>query len=226
MLTQSAVGSDISTRLKTQTLSRVSSNRLGGAIEFLGIPVNFPRNAEIYGESEPADYFYKVVSGTVRTSKVRIDGRRQIGGFYLPGEMFGVEVGEEHTFSAEAITDCQVLSINRRLVMARAAREAVVARELWTLIGHELERVQDHILLLIKSAQERVASFLLEMAGPASAGNTIELPMTRRDIGEYLGLTLETVSRTFAYLEATAAIEVHSRQIVLRNRSALRRLNA
>ena len=122
---------------------------------FPGIPVNFSRNAEIYGESEPADYFYKVVSGTVRTSKVRIDGRRQIGGFYLPGEIFGVEIGEEHAFSAEALTDCQMLLINRRLVMARAAREAAVARELWRLIGHELERVQDHILLLIKSAEEQ-----------------------------------------------------------------------
>jgi CRP/FNR family transcriptional regulator, nitrogen fixation regulation protein len=226
MRAQSAADSGISKRSKMQTLSRVSPNRPGGPIEFLGIPVNFPRNAEIYGESEPADYLYKVVSGTVRTSKVRIDGRRQIGGFYLPGEMFGVEVGEEHAFSAEALTDCQVLLINRRLVMARAAREAAVARELWRLIGHELDRVQDHILLLIKSAEERVASFLLEMAGPASAGNTVELPMTRRDIGEYLGLTLETVSRTLAHLEATAAIGVQSRQIVLRNRSALRRLNA
>jgi CRP/FNR family transcriptional regulator, nitrogen fixation regulation protein len=223
MLTQSAVGSDLS---KRQSLSRVSPNRLDGTIDFLGTLMSFPSNTEIYGEGKPVDYFYKVQSGTVRTCKVRTDGRRQIGGFYLPGDMFGVEVGAEHSFSGEAVTDCQVLLINRRLVMARAAREAVVARELWRLIGHELERVQDHILLLIKSAEERVASFLLEMAGPASEENTINLPMTRQDIGEYLGLTIETVSRTLAHLEATAAIEVHSRQIVLRNRSALRRLNA
>jgi len=226
MLTQSAVDSDSSKRSKTQSLSRITPNRLSGTMEFLGTLMSFPRNAEVYSEGEPADYFYKIVSGTVRTSKVRIDGRRQIGGFYLPGDIFGVEVGEEHAFSAEAISDCQLLLINRSRVMARAAREGAVARELWTLIGLELERAQDHILLLIKSAPERVASFLLEMAGPASEGNTIELPMTRQDIGEYLGLTIETVSRTFTHLEATAAIEVHSRQIVLRNRSALRRLNA
>jgi CRP/FNR family transcriptional regulator, nitrogen fixation regulation protein len=186
--------------------------------------MSFPSDREIYGEGEPIDYLYKVLSGTVRTCKVRIDGRRQIGGFYLPGDMFGVEVGAEHNFSAEAVTDCQVLLINRARVMARAARETVVARELWGLIGHELGRVQDHILLLIKSAEERVASFLLEMAGPAS--ETINLPMTRQDIGEYLGLTIETVSRTLVHLEAAAAIEVHSRQIMLRNRSALRRLSA
>jgi CRP-like cAMP-binding protein len=93
-------------------------------------------------------------------------------------------------------------------------------------MGRELGRAQDHLLLLIKSAQQRVASFLLEMAGQASAGNTIELPMTRQDIGDYLGLTMETVSRTFAHLEATTTIEVHSRQIVLRNRATLRQLNA
>jgi CRP/FNR family transcriptional regulator, nitrogen fixation regulation protein len=221
MLTHSAIGSVLS---KRQSLSRISPNRLDGTIDFLGTLMSFRGNAEIYGEGEPVDYFYKVQSGTVRTCKVRTDGRRQIGGFYLPGDMLGVEGSAEHTFSAEAVTDCQVLLINRRLLMARAAREAVVARELWRLIAHELDRVQDHILLLIKSAEERVASFLLEMAGPAS--ETINLPMTRQDIGEYLGLTIETVSRTLAHLEATAAIEVHARQIVLRNRSVLRRLNA
>jgi len=96
------------------------------------------------------DYFYKVLSGTVRTCKVSIDGRRQIGGFYLPGDMLGVEGSAEHTFSAEAVTDCQVLLINRRRVMARAVREAPVAQELLRLIGHELERVQDHVLLSAK----------------------------------------------------------------------------
>ena len=221
MRTQSAVSSDLS---KKQSLSHVPPNQLGGNIDFLGTLMSFASNTEIYGDGEPIDYFYKVLSGTVRTCKVRIDGRRQIGGFYLPGDVFGVEVGAEHSFSAEAVTDCQVLLINRSRVMARAARETAVARELWRLMGHELGRVQDHILLLIKSAEERVASFLLEMAGPAS--ETINLPMTRQDIGEYLGLTIETVSRTLAHLEATAAIEVHSRQIMLRDCSALRRLSA
>jgi CRP/FNR family transcriptional regulator, nitrogen fixation regulation protein len=221
MRTQSAVGSDLS---KTQSLPHVPPNQLGENIDFLGTLMSFASNTEIYGEGEPIDYFYKIVNGTVRTCKVSIDGRRQIGGFYLPGDMLGVESGAEHTFSAEAVTDCQVLLINRRRIMARAARETAVARELWRLMGHELGRVQDHILLLIKSAEERVASFLLEMAGPAS--ETINLPMTRQDIGEYLGLTIETVSRTLAHLEATATIEVHSRQIMLRDCSALRRLSA
>jgi CRP-like cAMP-binding protein len=86
--------------------------------------------------------------------------------------------------------------------------------------------VQDHILLLIKTAQERVVAFLLEMADRASGGNSVELPMSRQDIADYLGLTIETVSRTLTHLESTAAIALPtSRRIVLRNRPALNRLN-
>src|SRR5215468_5447449 len=135
-----------------------------GTIELMGACMNFARNAEIYGENEPADYLYKVVSGTVRTYKVLSDGRRQIGAFYLPGDIFGLESGDEHAFSAEAITDAKVLVIKRSAVMALAERDNEVARQLWTLTARELQRVQDHILLLIKTAQERVAGFLLEMA--------------------------------------------------------------
>src|SRR6185312_15646905 len=101
-----------------------------------------------------------------------------------------------------------------------------VAQQMWALTARELQRVQDHIMVLIKSAQERVASFLLEMAGRAGGG-AVELPMSRQDIADYLGLTIETVSRTLTQLEKTAAIELPtSRRIVLRNRSALSRLNA
>jgi CRP-like cAMP-binding protein len=107
-----------------------------------------------------------------------------------------------------------------------ANRDAGIGQQLFALTGRELSRVQDRILLLIKSAQERVASFLLEMAARVPAGNSIELPMSRQDIADYLGLTIETVSRTLTSLESSAAIAVPtSRRIVLRNRSALSRMN-
>ena len=193
----------------------------------MGALMPFARNSEIYGENEPADYLYKVVSGTVRTYKVLVDGRRQIGGFHLPGDMFGFESGEEHTFSAEAITDCKILVIKRSAVIALAARDNDIAQQMWALTARELQRVQDHIMVLIKSAQERVAGFLLEMADRAAGGGAVELPMSRQDIADYLGLTIETVSRTLTQLEKAAAIELPtSRRIVLRNRSALSRLNA
>jgi CRP/FNR family transcriptional regulator, nitrogen fixation regulation protein len=198
-----------------------------GNIEVMGAPMSFARNAEIYGEGEPADYLYKVISGTVRTYKVLADGRRQIGAFYMPGDVFGLETSDEHTFSAEAISDSRVLVIKRSALVALAERDSDVARQLWALTGRELSRVQDHILLLIKTAQERVAGFLLEMAERASNGNALELPMSRQDIADYLGLTIETVSRTLTTLENAATIELPtSRRIVLRNRSALKRLNA
>jgi CRP-like cAMP-binding protein len=193
----------------------------------MGALMPFARNSEIYGENEPADYLYKVLSGTVRTYKVLLDGRRQIGGFYLPGDMFGLETGDEHTFSAEAITDCKIIVIKRSAVVALAATDSEVARQMWQLTARELQRAQDHVLVLIKSAQERVAGFLLEMADRASEGEAVELPMSRQDIADYLGLTIETVSRTLTQLEKAATIELPtSRRIVLRNRSALTRLNA
>ena len=168
-----------------------------------------------------------MISGTVRTYKVLNDGRRQIGAFYLPGDIFGLEIGEHHTFSAEAIVDCKVLVIKRSTLVALAARDNEVARQLWTMTAGELQRAQDHIMLLIKTAQERVAGFLLEMAKRSSAVTEVDLPMSRQDIADYLGLTIETVSRTLTQLENSAAISVPtSRRIVLRNRAALSRLNA
>jgi CRP-like cAMP-binding protein len=208
-------------------LSRAGKDSSADTIELMGALVPFARNAEIYGENEPAEYLYKVVSGTARTYKVLVDGRRQIGGFYLPGDMFGLETGDEHTFSAEAITDCKIIVIKRSAVIALAARDNDVARQMWALTARELQRAQDRILVLIKSAQERVAGFLLEMASRTPGSAAGELPMSRQDIADYLGLTIETVSRTLTQLEKTAAIELPtSRRVLLRNRSALTRLNS
>jgi CRP/FNR family transcriptional regulator, nitrogen fixation regulation protein len=196
-------------------------------IELMGTVMPFARNMEIYGENEPADYLYKVVSGAVRTYKVLVDGRRQIGAFHLPGDVFGFETGDEHTFSAEAVVDCKIAVVKRSALMAAASRDNEVARQMWEITGRELRRVQAHVLLLVKSAQERVATFLLEMADRAADHRAVELAMSRQDIADYLGLTIETVSRTLTHLEKTAAIEVPtSRRIVLRNQSALNRLNA
>jgi CRP/FNR family transcriptional regulator, nitrogen fixation regulation protein len=206
--------------------ARSERNPLTRAMQ-MGATMSFPRNTEIFGENEPADYVYRVISGSVRTYKILSDGRRQVGGFYLPGDIFGLEFVDEHTFSAEAISDAKVVVVKRSALNALADRDAAVGRELFAITGRELRRVQDRVLLLVKSAQERVAGFLLEMAERACAGNTVELPMSRQDIADYLGLTIETVSRTLTSLEGAAAIEVpSSRRIVLRNRPALNRLNS
>ena len=189
--------------------------------------MSFTRNAEIYGENEPADYVYKVVSGAVRTYKIFDDGRRQIGGFYFPGEAFGLELGEEHEFSAEAIDNSVILVIKRSALVALADREPDMARKLWSFTARELQRAQKRMLLLVKSAEERVAYFLLEMAGRLQSAETVDLPMSRQDIADYLGLTIETVSRTLTQLETKAAIALpKSRRVVLRNPQALNKLDS
>src|SRR5262245_61125103 len=198
-----------------------------GTIEMMGAVMQFARGSEIYGENEPADYLYKIVRGAVRTYKILSDGRRQIGGFYLPGDIFGLEVDKEHQFSAEAINDVAVLVVRRSVIISLAERDCDTARELWSYTGRELSRVQEHLSLLVKTAQQRVASFLLEMSARLAATDAIELPMSRQDIADYLGLTIETVSRTMTQLVSEQAIGLpSSRRIVLRNCGALRQLNA
>src|SRR6516162_1984668 len=100
MLTQTAIR-NVSQRQPATQARRApvaGATMQAGTIELMGACMSFAANAEIYGENEPADYLYKLVSGTVRTYKVLVDGRRQIGAFRLPGDIFGLETGEEHTF--------------------------------------------------------------------------------------------------------------------------------
>ena len=186
------------------------------------VPIKFGANREIYGEKEPADYVYELVHGAVRTVKVLPDGRRQIGGFYFAGDIFGLEDGHEHSFSAEAISLSSVRVI-RRSTLARMARDdREVAERLMSVTAQEIARLHNHALMLIKTAPERLGSFLLEMADRISLGGVIELPMSRQDIADYLGITIETVSRTFTILESQSAIALpNSRAVVLRNPSAL-----
>jgi len=170
---------------------------------------------------------YKVTKGAVRTYKILSDGRRQIGGFHLPGDIFGLEIGKQHQFSAEAISKTTVVVTRRSAVVSLAARDCEAARELWSFTGRELHRVQEHMMLLVKSAQQRVACFLLEMSERLATIDAVKLPMSRQDIADYLGLTIETVSRTMTQLVSDRAIGLStSRHVVLRNRSTLRNLNS
>lgn len=196
-------------------------------LDMIGNCMSFARNAEIFGEDEPADYFYKVVGGAVRISKLLSDGRRQIGAFYLPGEIFGLETDETHAFSAEAICDSQILVVKRSAFLAEATRDCAIVTEIWTQTMTHLQRAQNHMLLLgRKNAQERIATFLLEMAARLSRTGEVELPMSRQDIADYLGLTIETVSRTLTQLERDGLIAIPaSRRIVFRNRAALDLMN-
>lgn len=189
----------------------------------LGVPMKFGAGVEIYGEGEAVEYVYEVVHGAVRTVKVLSDGRRKIGGFYFAGDIFGLDDGKEHSLSAEAIVDSSVRVIKRRALIKMAGYDRELAQQLLIVTSHEIARVHNHALMLIKTARERVASFLMEMADRISIGDLIVLPMSRQDIADHLGVTIETVSRTFTSLESMSAIALpNSRAVVLRDRAALR----
>src|SRR6516164_6369321 len=169
--------------------------------QFLLSEFKYNRGAEIFGEAEPAEYVYQVVEGAVRSYKLLSDGRRQIGAFHLVGDIFGLENGSTHRFTAEAIVDTTVRLMKRVSLTHIAETDAIVARDLLHMTAISLQHAEDHMLLLgRKTSLERVAAFLLEMDRRLTAAGVMALPMCRRDIADYLGLTLETVSRALSAL--------------------------
>jgi CRP/FNR family transcriptional regulator, nitrogen fixation regulation protein len=191
-------------------------------IDRIGVRISYAPKIRIFHENDPAVSIYKVVSGLVCTTRFLSDGRRQIGGFYLPGDYFGLGCSGAHTLSAEAVTSAEVRAIKKSMLAAVANRDAI-ERQLLLLTARELAHLRERVLLLIKTAQERVGEFILEMEKRTKVGNAIQLPMKRQDIADYLGLTIETVSRILASLESCAAIEIPtSHRVVLRSHSALR----
>ncbi|MEH2511843.1 CRP/FNR family nitrogen fixation transcriptional regulator [Nitrobacteraceae bacterium AZCC 1564] len=189
----------------------------------------YNRGTEIYGEAEPADYVYQVIDGAVRSYKLLSDGRRQIGAFHLVGDIFGLENGDVHRFTAEAIIDTTVRLVKRVSLEHVAAEDLIVARNLLNMTTTNLQHAEDHMLLLgRKTSLERVATFLIEMDRRLTAAGVMALPMCRRDIADYLGLTLETVSRALSYLNDKKILEFigqNQRQIVLLDRGQLAELD-
>jgi CRP/FNR family transcriptional regulator, nitrogen fixation regulation protein len=200
---------------------------LAGHAGLIATEFTYRKDEEIYGEDEPAEYVYQVIRGAVRTYKLLSDGRRQIGAFHLPGDVFGLESGVNHRLAAEAIIDTTVRLVKRRSLEQAAGTDVQVAHKLWTMTADDLKHAEEHMLLLgRKSAMERVANFLLEMDRRLTVAGMMALPMCRRDIGDYLGLTLETVSRTLSQLNDEGVLGFSgARQIVLRNRQRLRNMD-
>lgn len=202
-----------------------SCNAATGTIERLGVRIAYSKDEEIFGQEEPADLIYQVVSGAVRTSRLLSDGRRQIGDFYYPGDIFGLESGSEHRFSAEALRDSVILIVKRSAL--RGQDGAALERAIWEATTRELERTQEHLLLLgRKTACEKVACFLMDVVARCG-GHGGELPMGRQDIADYLGLTIETVSRMLSQLQSTSMVEFDAlRRFRVMNPQGMARLAA
>jgi len=177
-------------------------------LRLVGVTRDYARGKEIFGEGEKAEFVYSVIRGAVRAFRVLADGRRQISDFYLPGDVFGVEPGADHGGSAEALCDT-VLVVARRSVLVDEG-DGAMSRRLWRLAIDELKRCQDHLLTLgCRTASERVANFLSDLAERLDCGTTLELPMSRQDIADYLGLTIETVSRCLTQFQVAGLIKLH-----------------
>lgn len=151
--------------------------------------------SEVYGQGEKAGNIYQVEFGAVRVYRLLADGRRQISAFYLSGEVFGLEADANHHFFAEAITGTNLRLFPR-------SKLGDISQELLSLTLRSLTRAQEHLLVLGRqTAAERVAAFLLDLAERQGGLEQLEMPMSRMDIGDYLGLTIETVSRVFSKLK-------------------------
>jgi CRP/FNR family transcriptional regulator, nitrogen fixation regulation protein len=201
-------------------IDRASEDR--DDIKLIGVAKSFRRESEIFGEGDATDLVYKVVSGAVRSFRLLSDGRRQITHFFLPGDVFGVEFGRERRAGAEALCDAVVIVARRSTV----ASDVDQSMRLWRHAVGELQRSEDHVLTLgRRSATERLASFLIDLADRLGSEDAFELPMSRQDMADYLGLTIETVSRTLTQLQAERLVELQNcRRVRFPDREALEEL--
>lgn len=168
-----------------------------------GAPVFYPAGTEIYAQGERCGSLYKVEFGAVRVYRLLSDGRRQISAFHLAGEVFGFETDTIHHFFAESICGTGITTLRTPSV------QGDFAAELFPIALKSLLRAQTHLLVLGRqTAVERVAAFLLEMSERQGDLRQIELPMSRSDVADYLGLTIETVSRVFSRLKHEGVIRL------------------
>jgi CRP/FNR family nitrogen fixation transcriptional regulator len=195
-----------------------------------GVQMVLRKGEELFAEGDESEFFYQVQSGAIRSCKLLSDGRRQIDAFHLGGDIFGLEAGSEHRFSAEAVGDVTVIAYRRSRLGSLIQDDPAFRDKIMTATLRSLERAQDHMMLLgRKTAQEKLASFLLDMAERVSRDDEhFELPMQRSDIADHLGLTIETVSRTLTQFTRSGLIRLlpAGRSIGLSNKMALRSLNA
>jgi len=177
----------------------------------------------LFHQGDAVRLVYRVLRGAVISYRLLSDGRRQVTGFHLPGDYLGLEAGVEHATTAEALCHVDALAMERTDLAARAVTDIGLARALWQVTVRAFRRSEDHALILARQgATERVAAFLLDFAQRLGDAVTIDLPMTRQDIADHVGLTIHTVSRTLSQLQAQGMIEARSsRQVRLLQRQRL-----
>ena len=163
---------------------------------------SYKKGEEIYGQGKAATYCYQVVNGAICISSRLTNGRRQIGAFYFPRDVFGLDPSMRYRWSANAIVEATtVRGVKRKALLRKAELNLSFARSVRSIAERDLLHAEDHRILLGQlTARERVAAFLIQMNNRIGVDGEIELPMSRTDIGDYLGLKLETVSREISKL--------------------------
>jgi len=188
-----------------------------------GSLISVARNQTIFHDGKATVLFYKIVSGVVRACKFLNDGRRQIDAFHQSGDIFGLELGGVHRFSAEAVSGCKVIAYRYRVLETLIRNNEAIAPQLTLHAMQRVRQAQHHAALLARrGAVERVAIFLADWAAGAPDATSVALPMSRQDIGDYLGLTMEAVSRSLTQLETGGVIALpNARTLHVKNRLAL-----
>jgi CRP/FNR family transcriptional regulator, anaerobic regulatory protein len=179
----------------------------------LGRHVHFASREMVFAQEEMTTSFYNLLEGVMRLYKLLPDGRRQIVGFALPGDFLGMTTSARHSLSADAIGPVSVCRFHRTSFARFIEDKPHLLRRINEFAVRELSQAQDHMVLLgRRSAEEKVATFLIgwrdrlaQLRGPTK---TVPLPMSRQDIADFLGLTIETVSRTSTKLERDGVIEI------------------
>ena len=189
-------------------------------LDHLGRHVHFRPHETVFAQEELTTSFYNLLEGVMRLYKLLPDGRRQIVGFALPGDFLGLAISARNSFSADAVGRVAVCRFSRASFARFIEDKPHLLRRINELVIRELSQAQDHMVLLGRcSAEEKVASFLVNwrdrLARLADATGVLPLPMGRQDIAHFLGLTIETVSRTFTKFERDGLIEILSGGVCL-----------
>lgn len=181
----------------------------------------------LFHQGDPATHVYTIIEGTARLTRLLPDGRQAAIGFRFPGDILGFTPAEEYPFGAEALTEVRICRLDRRRMDALFQRYPVLERRFLELCTRELAATQDHVLALNRfTAEERVAAFLISLVEAQErrgrTGPVFDLPATRADVGEFLGLTLETVSRAVSAFRKRGWVRLHGHSgVELPGRAAL-----
>jgi CRP-like cAMP-binding protein len=196
-------------------------------LEQFGTTISVQREQEIHGQGDQASSCYRILRGCVRMVKLMEDGRRQIGEFLMAGDLLGFDALDTHDFAAEAVSDVVLRRYPRRAVDVLAESNTALARRLRDLTSISLRMAHMRLLLLgRKTASERIATFLLEMAErlPRTSACVMDMPMSRTDMADHLGLTIETVCRVLAHLRRDATIVIERGSIEIRDSACLQQM--